>query len=347
MVPKLTSADYGALGASVCTIARVPRPDLSMCHNALCHGVRPDLRIVSLIASATEIVCALGLRPNLVGRSHECDFPPDVKGLPVCTSPKFQTDGSSYEIDQRVRAVLQESLSVYRVDAALLDELGPTHIVTQSQCEVCAVSLKDVEQAACELIHSQPAIISLQPNSLADIWTDIERVGVSLNIRDKALDLIGTLQERIRAVAATKFSSMPKLAYVEWIDPLMAGGNWMPELIELAGGQNLFGVNGSHSPALSWSEFQQADPDVIVVAPCGFDIERTLGEMHWLAERDGWKDLRAVKNNKVFVADGNQYFNRPGPRVVESMEVLAEIMHPDVFHFGHQDIGWVPFIAKG
>lgn len=305
------------------------------------------MRIVSLIASATEILCALGLRPFLVGRSHECDYPADVKGLPVCTSPKFQTDGSSYEIDQRVRAVLEESLSVYHVDAALLDQLAPSHIITQSQCEVCAVSLKDVEQAACEMIRSHPTIVSLEPNCLADIWTDIERVGVELGIPNEAARLIASLRARIDSVSATNFSARPKLAYVEWIDPLMAGGNWMPELIELAGGHNLFGTNGMHSPALKWSQFVEADPDVIVVAPCGFDIERTLGEMHWLTEKDGWADLRAVQSNRVFVADGNQYFNRPGPRVVESLEVLAEIMHPDLFHFGHQDIGWVPFTTNG
>ena len=216
-------------------------------------------RIVSLIASATEIVCALGFESQLVGRSHECDYPSSVKSLPQLTSPKFKVEGSSLEIDQRVKSIVEEALSVYRVDSNLLEQLKPTHIVTQSQCEVCAVSLKDVEAAVCQLTSSQPAIVSLEPNSLADVWTDIMRVGEALNASVRAEQLIDELQGRMDdIVQRTHWVDVnPTVAYVEWIDPLMAGGNWMPELIAMAGGVNLFGEAGKHSPWMTWDDWSQ------------------------------------------------------------------------------------------
>jgi iron complex transport system substrate-binding protein len=293
-----------------------------------------QLRIVSLIASATEIVCALGLRDQMVGRSHECDYPEGIAALPQCTSPKFKLDGSSYDIDQRVKAVLQESLSVYKVDAQLLESLAPTHIITQSQCEVCAVSLRDVEEAACQFISSQPQIISLEPNNLGDIWTDIRTVGGALDVQNLAENLISQLKTRLSVIEAgnkrtdigtlSKQKSKPTVAFIEWIDPLMTGGNWMPELIEIAGGFNLFGEPGKHSPPLQWDAIRAADPDVIVIAPCGFDIPRTLEETSVLTRKAGWDELSSVRNGRVFVADGNQYFNRPGPRLVDSAEILAD-----------------------
>jgi iron complex transport system substrate-binding protein len=302
-------------------------------------------RIVSLIASATEIVCALGMKDRLVGRSHECDFPPQIKSLPQCTSPKFNIEGTSYEIDQRVKAVLQEALSVYRVDAEILEGLQPTHIITQSQCEVCAVSLKDVEQAVCEFTGSHPQVVSLEPNALADIWRDIQRVADSLGIRAQGEALNSNLQSRMEAIerGARMVDLRPRVALIEWIEPLMAAGNWMPELVEMAGGTNLFGEAGKHSPWMTWEELAASDPDIIIVTPCGFDIARTLEEMPLLSAKKGWAALKAVKERQVFVADGNQYFNRPGPRVAESLEILAELFHPKVFQFGHNNTGWVRF----
>jgi len=304
-------------------------------------------RIVSLIASATEIVCALGFEKDLVGRSHECDYPPSVKFLPVCTSPKFNVEGTSYEIDQRVKAILQDALSVYRVDANLLDELQPTHIITQSQFEVCAVSLKDVEQAVCELTSSNPIIVSLEPNALVDVWTDITRVGAALNAEDRAEELVARLQRGMSDIAdkAGSAANHPTVASVEWIDPLMAGGNWMPELIAMAGGINLFGEAGKHSPWMTWDELTSSDPDIIIVTPCGFDIDRTLEEMSLLTSKPGWSTLKAVRAGRVIVADGNQYFNRPGPRLLESLEILAEVFHPDTFDYHHGNRGWVRYGA--
>jgi iron complex transport system substrate-binding protein len=302
-------------------------------------------RIVSLIASATEIVCALGFEQQLVGRSHECDHPPTVKLLPQLTTPKFKVEGSSLEIDQRVKSILLDALSVYHVDAQRLDELAPTHIITQSQCEVCAVSLKDVELAVCELTSSKPMIVSLEPNSLDDVWADILRVGTALGDPMRAEQLIDEVQSRMDDIVQRThwLDSNPGVAYIEWIEPLMAGGNWMPELVEKAGGINLFGETGKHSPWMTWDELLSKDPDILFVSPCGFDIPRTLQEMNLLSDKPEWKGLKAVVSDRVFVADGNQYFNRPGPRLAESLEILAEIIHPNVFHFGHQGSGWVRY----
>jgi iron complex transport system substrate-binding protein len=300
-------------------------------------------RIISLIASATEIVCALGFEPQMVGRSHECDFPASVKRLPVCTSPKFEVEGLSYEIDERVKAILQEALSVYRVDADLLERLRPTHVITQSQCEVCAVSLRDVEQAVCQFTSSQPVIVSLEPNALADVWSDIRRVAAALNAPDRGEELVAELRRRMDEIAAKARTarSRPTVACVEWIEPLMAAGNWSPELVEMAGGLNLFGEAGKHSPWMRWEDLVAADPDVIVVSPCGFDVARTLEEADLLVGKREWRELKAVKENRVFIADGNQYFHRPGPRLAESLEIMAELLHPELFHFGHEGKGWV------
>jgi iron complex transport system substrate-binding protein len=243
-----------------------------------------------------------------------------------------------------VKAILQESLSVYRVDAAELDRLKPTHIITQAQCEVCAVSLKDVEEAACHLISSQPQIVSLEPNCLADIWSDIERVGRALKLEIRSEQLVRNLKTRIADIKDRSTAlEHPTVACIEWIEPLMAAGNWMPEIIEIAGGINLFGLPGKHSPWLSWSDVQAKDPDIILVSPCGFDVARTMLEMNILQAQPGWCELKAVKSGQVYVCDGNAYFNRPGPRVVESVEMLAEILHPEHFNFGHEQSGWIRF----
>lgn len=317
------------------------RPEVAMSSN--------EPRIISLIASSTEIVHALGLGRFMVGRSHECDYPDSIASLPICTGPKFRTDGSSYEIDQKVRALVQEGLSVYRVDADIIEGLAPSHIITQDQCEVCAVSLRDIQDAACELISSKPEIVSLKPDCLNDLWRDIEKVGASLNVEKSAIELIESLKERLadiqeRAEAeASRRGKRVKVACIEWIDPLMAAGNWMPELVELAGGENLFGIAGKHSPYMGWGEIIEKDPDVIIVTPCGFDNDRTLQEMHLLKEKEGFSELSAVKHGRVVVADGNQYFNRPGPRLVESLEMMAEIFYPDKFDYGHKDKGWLTY----
>ena len=302
------------------------------------------MRIVSLIPSATEIVCALGFEEQLVGRSHECDFPRRVKCLPVCTEPAFDPHGNSKEIDLQVKDLLQKALSIYRVDTELLKDLAPDVIVTHAQCEVCAVSLKDVETAVSGWIAKCPTLVSLVPNSLTDVWEDFRRVATALNIPKQGDEVIRSLQSRMMEIKtkAAVISVRPSVACIEWIEPLMAAGNWMPELVEMAGGKSLIGEAGKHSPWMKNEEFWKSDPDVIIVLPCGFDMERSAQELLALSKLPEWRQLKAVREGKVYVTDGNQYFNRPGPRLVESLEILAEILHPAHFRFGHQESGWRP-----
>ena len=306
------------------------------------------LRVVSLISSSTEVACALGAEPWLVGRSHECDFPPSVTQLPVLTRPKFVVEGSSVQIDERVKELLRGALSVYQVDAERLASLAPDVILTQSQCEVCAVSLRDVEAAVCQILSSRPRIVSSEPNGLSDVWTDIRKIAGALSLVDRGEALIASLQARIEVIAtrARALPARPTVACIEWIEPLMAAGNWVPTLCELAGGVSLFGEAGKHSPWMHWEELVARDPDILVCMPCGFDIAKTCSEMPSLTRRPEWAHLRAVKNGRVFVTDGNQFFNRPGPRLVESLEILAELFHPEAFDFGHRGRGWVGFTTS-
>jgi iron complex transport system substrate-binding protein len=284
------------------------------------------IRIASFIASATEIVDALGMLGSLVGRSHECDYPHGIKRLPVCTRPKIEVSGNSQEIDQQVKANLSNALSIYEVLDDVLEELQPTHILTQTQCEVCAVSLKDVERSVASRLKSQPKIVSLQPNCLADIWEDIRRVAASLEMSAPGEAVIERLQARMRRISEQATERKPTVACIEWLSPLMAAGNWVPELVEMAGGVNLFGEAGKHSPWMTWEELVARDPDVIVAMPCGFDEARTRAEMYWMTERPEYAGLKAARTGQVYPVDGNQYFNRPGPRVVESLEILSGIL---------------------
>ena len=291
------------------------------------------MRIVSLIASATEIVHVLGLTRFQVGRSHECDYPEEIRTLPVCTAPAIAVDGSSAEIDRLVRQRIDSAISVYQVFPDVLEAIRPTHIITQIHCRVCAVSLEDVERALAETVSSRPHLISLNPNSLADIWADIGRVAGGCGVPETGEKVVQDLQARMDETAEVcqKAAERPTVACIEWLEPLMASGNWVPELVQMANAENLFGEAGRHSPAMTWDDLAAADPEYLVVSPCGFDIERTCREMYWLTERAEWTRLRAVHDGRVYLIDGNLYMNRPGPRVVESLEILAQILHPDRF----------------
>lgn len=331
----------GCDGASITAAAPRPEP-IPAPIRANNTGNDMTVRIASMLASATEIVSALGYRDALIARSHECDFPLGVDALPCCTEPKIDLSGSSREIDDRVKAVVQEGLSVYRVDGDTLKALRPDVIVTQSQCEVCAVSEDDLRAAVCDWLDATPNIVTLRPDAMTDIWTDIQNVADAIGAPERGHALIADLKSRMADIAgkAKSLSERPSIACIEWVDPLMAGGNWMPELVEMAGGTNLFGTAGMHSPWMTWEELRDADPDVIAILPCGFGIERTRREMPALTERDEWASLKAVKSSRVYVTDGNQYFNRPGPRIAESLEILAELLHPQHFDFGHKGTGW-------
>jgi iron complex transport system substrate-binding protein len=298
-------------------------------------------RIVSLIASATEIVHVLRQTAYQVGRSHECDFPEEVMTLPVCTRPRIPVDRSSEKIDRLVKeSAAGNALSIYEVFDPVLERLQPTHILTQTQCEVCAVSLADVERSVARRLASHPRIVSLSAANLAGIWDDIREVAVALDLPGGGEWSIHALRQRMMAVADRAASlPRPRVACLEWLEPLMAAGNWTPELVEMAGGANVFGEAGFHSPWITWEQVVDADPDVLVVAPCGFDIPHTRQEMYWLTGRPGWSGLRAVRDGRVYIADGNRYFNRPGPSVVETLEILAEILQQTGTRF--RGSGWL------
>jgi iron complex transport system substrate-binding protein len=300
-------------------------------------------RIVSLLPSATEIVAAVGMTGCLVGRSHQCDFPAEVRHLPALSATKVRLDGTSRDIDRRVNEIIAQGVSVYRVDAERLRTLKPDVILTQTQCAICAVTPGDLEEALCEWIGMAPTLVSLEPNDLSDVWSDIRKVGRALGVEVAAHAAIVGLQARLVAIreTASRATRRPTVAAIEWIDPLMAGGNWMPELIEAAGGESLFATPGQHSPWLDWSALAAADPDVILLLPCGFTISQSLADVPLLIGRPEWNALSAVRRAQVYVIDGHHYFNRPGPRLVESAEMIAEILHPDLFAFGHEGRGWI------
>ena len=286
------------------------------------------MRIISLIASATEIVCALGLRGSLVGRSHECDTPDDVVRLPALTAPKFDIASSSRAIDDAVKSLVGDGLAVYQVDQELLRELAPDVILTQDQCTVCAASLKDVEAAVCDWVGRPVRIVSLHPNSLADIWRDIETVGAALGCLDEAQGANVAARRRLAAISASAAQNAqpPTVLCIEWLDPPMAGGHWIPELVALAGGEPLLAAAGGPSPYVSLEDIAAADPDVLVVAPCGFDVARSIAEMEVLDENPLWRGLRAVREKRVAIADGNRFFNRPSLSVVDTAEILQEVL---------------------
>ncbi len=300
-------------------------------------------RIVSLIPSATEIVAALGHEDDLVGRSHECDYPPGVEALPALTAPKVPLEGSSREIDDRVRTLLDGAMSVYDVDVERLNALRPDVILTQSQCEVCAVSLPTVEQAVADRIEGDPTVVALEPRSLADVHDDIQRVAAALDCPERGDRCVRQMRDRMQAtsnaVAPTDPADRPTVAALEWIDPLMGAGGWVPTLLKAAGGTPVFAHRRADLDAL-----HDADPDRIVVMACGFGLSRTDAELDVLRSDPQWTALRAVQTGHVYVTDGNRFFNRPGPRLATSLDILAEIFHPDRFHAAfdrsHRETAW-------
>jgi iron complex transport system substrate-binding protein len=291
------------------------------------------LRVASLLPSATEIVCALGARAELVGVSHECDYPPGLEGIPVLTRSRVRPSGSSAAIDREVRDLVRDALAVYDIELERLREARPDVIVTQDLCDVCAVSLDDVRAAVARLANAEVRIVNLHPERLDDIFGDVEGVAAAIGRTDAAPPLLSSLRARIRSVAeqARSAPSRPTVLTIEWMEPVMAGGLWMPELCTLAGGAPLVTRAGEHAPTLDRSQLEALDPEVVLVKPCGFELERTIAELPVLPRVLPWERWRAVRDGRVYLADGNAYFNRPGPRIVESLEILAACVHPDVF----------------
>ena len=296
-------------------------------------------RIASLVPSATEIVAALGFADNIVARSHECDWPPDVVRAPVCTRARIDTALPSGAIHEEVGALLAAALSLYDLDTEVLRAARPSHIVTQDQCDVCAVGLNEVRAAAAEFLEAPVQIVSLAPMRLGDVWDDIARVGDALGVDSRPVR--EALRERVTAIASSARELPPKrVLTVEWTDPPMSAGNWVPEIVALAGGIDTLGPSGENAPVVDIAAVQAADPDAIVLMPCGYDLARTVEDGRALLTDPAWSGLRAVRAGDVYATDGNAFFNRPGPRLVESLEILAEIIHPAHFAFGHEGAGW-------
>jgi iron complex transport system substrate-binding protein len=299
------------------------------------------MKIVTLIPSATEIVAFFGKKKEIIGKSHECDYPKDLSNIVKLTEPKIRVDGTSKEIHQQIEAILEKSLSVYKVNIEKLKNLDPDFIVTQAHCEVCAVSFSHVENITKEHLGSKTKIISLQPNTLKE-----ERVAKNLKIESsKTNKLINGLKKRIHNVKITSSKlNKPKILCIEWSEPLMAAGNWIPEMIEIAGGKDILGKKGSDSHWIKFENIIESDPDFIIFIPCGFNLKQTKKDVETLIKGNNkWKNLRAFKNKNFYITDGNQYFNRPGPRLVESIEILCEIIHPNNFNFGHKNSAWINF----
>lgn len=300
------------------------------------------MRIVSLLPSCTEIVCALGCAERLVGRSHECDYPEEITSLPVCTSARVDSAASSAAIDSQIKSILQSALSIYELNMERLLELRPDLILTQDQCAVCAVSLDDLKKSLPQALARSAKIVSVAPLRLADVWADMQTIADALSVTEAGRTLLSRLKNRVVDVIlkTCMIKKKPSVVCLEWLEPLMTAGNWVPEMVELAGGRDVSGQPGRPSAGLEWKNLAQLDPDMIVLMPCGFELDRTRREAAVLRDRPEWRALRAVKSRNAFVTDGSHYFNRPGPRVVESIEILAEILQPKLFSFGHESRGW-------
>ncbi|PSQ18784.1 cobalamin-binding protein [Halobacteriales archaeon QS_8_69_26] len=289
----------------------------------------PDPRVVTLLPSATEIVAALGVEP--VGISHECDYPPEVVGTPSVNRSRIDADASSAAINRQV-VEAERAGGVYEIDVETLDDLDPDLVITQGICDVCAVDSVLVEEAVAE-IAADPEILTTDPHSLADVLRDVERIGRALGREDRPRELAMGLKRRADRVGrrAAEADERPRVAVLDWTDPPMVAGHWVPEMVEIAGGEYGLADPGERSEPREWGEIREYDPEVLVVAPCGFDLEQTRENLSDLTDREVWADLTAVREDRAVAVDGNAYLNRPGPRLVDSLEHLAGVIHPDRF----------------
>ena len=287
------------------------------------------MRVVTLLPSATEIVYALGVEP--VGVSHECDYPPAAREQPSVNRSRVDPEASSSEINEQVAAA-EEGDGVYAVDREALAAVDPDVVITQGVCDVCAVDHVLVEDAVAEL-GLDAEVLTLDVHSLADLFESIHRVGAAIDRDERATELVANLRERVAAVETTaaRASETPSVAVLDWLDPVMVAGHWIPEMVEIAGGEYGMADHGAHSRPREWTEVTTYDPDVLVAAPCGFDIEQTRDNLADLTDRPGFDDLRAVREGRAYVVDGHHYVNRSGPRLVDTLEYLASLCHPDLF----------------
>lgn len=292
------------------------------------------MKLVTLLPSATEIISRLGLEKNLVGVSHECDFPESVASLPKLTSSSVNTKASSSNIHQSVMEVMKSAVSVYDLDVELLKSLQPDFIITQDLCDVCAVSFAQVEQACKEVLDTDARIISLKPKMLGDIWNDVQNVADQLSVSEKGKEFREEVESRINEVKTRVGNgNKPKVLTIEWLDPIYIGGMWLPEMIEIVGGEVCIAKSGQLAPVVKKEDLAKIKPDVVIIKPCGYKLDQTLKELELLRQQmPDWK-----KTPRVYLVDGNSYFNRSGPRILDSLEILAYCTHPDLFpEFGER-----------
>ena len=289
------------------------------------------MRIVSLLPSATEVICSLGLEEQLVGVTHECDWPASVCGIPRVTRTFIPQNASSGEIDRLVRQRVKERTALYSLDVDALEKLNPDLIITQTLCDVCAVATEEVDAAAC-MLPGNPTVVHLEPQTLDEVIACVQTVADAAGVSERGREMVATLRNRVGAVAARSASikTPTPMVLIEWIDPLFGCGHWSPEIIELAGGKELIGVAGERSRTFSWDELVSAQPEVMLIACCGMNIDRAMQDLPLLVEQKGFHELPCVRNGKVWVMDGSAYFSRPGPRLVDSLEIVAGILHPDL-----------------
>jgi iron complex transport system substrate-binding protein len=287
------------------------------------------VRVASLLPSATEMAHFCGAGDAVVGVTHECDYPPGVENLPKLTSSRIDYEMTSAEIDAAIREHLTDTGSIYALDAKLLDELAPDLIIAQGLCDVCAISMDLVGQAVAGL-KNEPEVLSLNPTSLRGVLDDAVRVGEALGYGEETRAKVAALEERLACVEeAVAGLPRPRVGSIEWLDPPFSAGHWVPEMVCIAGGDEMLAGPGEASARLSWEQIFEAAPEVLVLMPCGFDVRRTVEEARRvLPELPGWKDLPAVRGERVWAVDANSYFSRPAPRLVEGVEILARILHP-------------------
>ena len=286
------------------------------------------MRIVTLLPSATEIVFALGMQVQLVGVSHSCRLPPEASDVSVVTSTHVPVHETSEQIDRYVREHLTGHEALYDLDVVALAALEPDVIVSQALCDVCAVATGDVV-AALEALPSRPTLIDLTPNTLNDVFADILRVGRLLEASARAEALVASLLARCETLKTARIERRPRVAFLEWLVPPFNGGHWNPELVDIAGGEDLLGAPGRPSSTQSWEAVAAADPDLLFIACCGFPVERAMQDVELLRRNDLWRALRAVETGQVYLTDGNAYFSCPGPRLIDGLEVMAHALHPE------------------
>jgi len=291
------------------------------------------VRIVSLLPSATEIVSALGLADDLVGITHECDYPPDVASKPVMITPVVHPGSlSSPEIDAKIAGAMRDGTGVYRLDVEAIRRADPDLIITQELCDVCAVGYDEVMAAIKDLARA-PQVLSLGPRFMFDMIRDVQTVAQAARVPERATPIVAALRRRIDRVVEQRKNAehVLRVACLEWLDPVYVAGHWIPEMVELAGGRDLFGAKGNPSKKIPWEAVAASRPDVLILMPCGFDVPRALKEVHFLTQRPGWSELPAVRNGRVWIVNGHAYYNRSGPRLVDGLEFMAHMLYPEWF----------------